>query len=62
VDSIVRSAAAGDVVILQDSKTCWIWPLADLDRDRVSAIVVVFVMLESILVVRTVLVERSVSR
>jgi hypothetical protein len=50
------------VVILQDSKTRWIWPLADLDRDHVSAIVVVFVMFESIIVVRTVLVEWSVSR
>jgi len=62
VDSVVRSAAVVAVVILQDSKTRWIWPLADLDRNRVSAIVVVFVMLESIIVVRTVLVERSVSR
>jgi len=62
VDSVVRWAAAGAVVVLQDSKTRWIWPLADLDRDRVSAIVIVFVMLESIIVVRTVLVEWSVSR
>jgi hypothetical protein len=62
VDSVVRSAVAGVVVVLQDSKTRWIRLLADLDRDRVSAIVVVFVMLDSIIVVRTVLVEWSVSR
>jgi len=62
VDSVVRSAVAGVVVVLQDSKTRWIRLLADLDRDRISAIVVVFVMLDSIIVVRTVLVEWSVSR
>ena len=62
VDSVVRLAEASAVVILQDSRTRRIWSLADLDRNRVSAIIVVFVMLESIIVVRTVLVEWSVSR
>jgi hypothetical protein len=57
VDSVVRSAVAGAVVILQDSKIRWIWPLADLDRNRASAIMVVFVILELILVFRMVLVE-----
>jgi hypothetical protein len=62
VDSVFRSAAAGAMVILRESKTRGTWPLADLDRNRASAVVVVFVMLESIIVVRTVLAERSVSR
>ena len=62
VDLVVRSAAVVAVVILQDSKTRWIWPLADLDRNCVSAMVVVFVILESIIIVWTVLIERSVSR
>jgi hypothetical protein len=53
VDSVVRSVTASAVVILQDSKTRWAWPLADLNRNRESAIVVVFVVLESIIVVRT---------
>jgi hypothetical protein len=62
MDSVIWSAAARAMVLLQDSKTCWIWPLADLNRDRVNAIVVVFVILDSIIVVWTVLVEWSVSR
>jgi hypothetical protein len=62
VDSVCRSTAAGGMAILRESKTRRTWPLADLDRDRASAIVVVLVMLESIIVVWTVLVERSVSR
>lgn len=62
MDSVVRPAEAGAVVILQDSRTRWIWPLANLDLNRVSAITIVFVMLESIIVGRTVLVESSLSR
>ena len=61
MDSVVRSAVAGAVVTLQESKHAGHghWPI--VTGIAQAAIMVVFVMLESIIVVQTVLVEWSVS-